>query len=117
MEEYWNKVWNPIISIKFRGAAHKKCNRNYRIPNFIPVYFHNLSGYDSHLFIKKIKTNIPTEYHIKVPSDSKLKSETGEEWVTYHVPSEGDINCIPKTEENYTPCFKKKHPLILLAIS
>jgi len=40
---------------KFRGAAHTKCNRNYKIPNFIPVFFHNLSGYDSHLFIKKVK--------------------------------------------------------------
>jgi len=39
---------------KFRGAAHTKCTRNYKIPNFIPVFFHNLSGYDSHPFIKKL---------------------------------------------------------------
>ena len=24
----------------------------YRIPSYIPVVFHNLSGYDAHLFIK-----------------------------------------------------------------
>ena len=92
---------------KFRGAAHKKCNLNYRIPNFIPVFFHNLSGYDSHLFIKKIKTNVPTEYHIKLPRNSILKSLTGKEWVTHHVTSEGDISCIPKTEENYITFGKK----------
>jgi len=38
---------------KYRGAAHNICNLHYKVPNFIPVVFHNLSGYDSHLFIKK----------------------------------------------------------------
>ena len=41
------------LSGKYRGAAHNECNINYKIPKFIPVVFHNLSGYDSHLFIKK----------------------------------------------------------------
>ena len=27
---------------KFRGAAHNECNLGYKIPNFIPVFFHNL---------------------------------------------------------------------------
>lgn len=36
---------------KYRGAAHNDCNLNYRIPKFIPVYLHNLSGFDCHLFI------------------------------------------------------------------
>ena len=39
---------------RYRGAAHNLCNLKYRKPNFTPVVFHNLSGYDSHLFIKKI---------------------------------------------------------------
>ena len=39
---------------KFRGAAHDKCNLEYRLPKFYPVIFHNLSGYDSHLFIKNL---------------------------------------------------------------
>ena len=38
---------------RYRGAAHNSCNLNYRKPNFTPVVFHNLNGYDSHLFIKK----------------------------------------------------------------
>ena len=40
---------------KFRGAAHVSCNVNYQIPKFFPVIFRNLSGYDSHLFMKKLK--------------------------------------------------------------
>ncbi|XP_065684304.1 uncharacterized protein LOC136096687 [Hydra vulgaris] len=62
------------ITGKYRGAAHNECNLNYKIPNFIPVFFHNLSGYDSHLFIKKLSGN-------------------GE--------SEEKINCIPNNEEKY----------------
>jgi hypothetical protein len=42
---------------KYRGAAHNTCNINYKIPKFIPVILHNLSGYDSHLFIKKLGTD------------------------------------------------------------
>ena len=26
----------------------------YRIPSYIPVVFHNLSGYDAHLFIREL---------------------------------------------------------------
>ena len=36
---------------RYRGAAHNSCNLMYRKPNFTPVAFHNLSGYNSHLFI------------------------------------------------------------------
>ena len=38
----------------FRGYAHQSCNVNFRDPNFIPVYLHNLSGYDAHLFINNL---------------------------------------------------------------
>ena len=55
----------------YRGAAHNKCNLQYRKPTFIPVVFHNLSGYDSHLFIKNLGV------------------------------TEGNINCIPNNEEKY----------------
>ena len=40
------------LTSKFRGPAHESCNFKYQNPNFIPVLFHNLSGYYSHLFIK-----------------------------------------------------------------
>ena len=39
---------------RFRGAAHIICNLKYRILYFTPVVFHTLSGYDSHLFVKKV---------------------------------------------------------------
>ena len=38
----------------YRGAAHSSCNLRYRIPDYIPVVFHKLAGYDAHLFIKEL---------------------------------------------------------------
>jgi len=38
----------------YRGAACNSCNLNYKIPFFIPVVLHNLSGYDSHFIIPEL---------------------------------------------------------------
>ena len=38
----------------YRRAADNNCNLKYRIPDYIPIVFHNLSGYDAHLFIKEL---------------------------------------------------------------
>ena len=62
---------------RYRGAAHNSCNLKDKKPKFTPVYFHNLSGYDGHLFIKNIGF------------------------------SEGDIKCIPNNEERYISFSKK----------
>ena len=56
---------------RYRGAAHNICNLKYSKPNNISVFFHNLTGYDSHLFIKKLNVTA------------------------------GAIDCIPNNEENY----------------
>ena len=37
------------VSGKFIGAAHGDCNVNAKVPNFLPVFFHNLSRYDGHI--------------------------------------------------------------------
>ena len=39
---------------KYRGPAHMICNLRYGIPSYIPVVFHNLLGYDAHLFIREL---------------------------------------------------------------
>ena len=42
------------ITGKYGGAAHIKCNIIFRLTEKIPVIFHNLKGYDSHLIMQKI---------------------------------------------------------------
>ena len=71
---------------KYRGAAHRSCNLQFRKPKFTPVIFHNLANYDSHLFIKNLgkkrDCNEPSEKHC-------------------------DIKCIPNNEEKYISFSKE----------
>ena len=43
---------------RYRGPTHTKCNLQYKIPSYIPIMFHNLSGYDAHLFIKELAASL-----------------------------------------------------------
>ena len=56
---------------KFRGLAHNTCNLKFRVPAFTPVFFHNISGCDAHLFVKNLGV------------------------------TEGDVRCIRNNEEKY----------------
>ena len=62
---------------EFVGAAHQSCNLAFKEPSFIPIVFHNLSGYDAHLFIKQLGI------------------------------LEDDINCIADNEEKYISFTKR----------
>ena len=42
------------ITGKYRGAAHWSCNINLKLTKKIPVIFHNLKGFDSHLIMKEV---------------------------------------------------------------
>ena len=36
---------------KYRGAGHSICNLKFKVPNKVPVVFHNGSNYDYHFII------------------------------------------------------------------
>ena len=74
----------------YRGPAHSLCNLRYKIPSYIPVVFHNLSGYNTHLFIRELGAHTSDmeaiaknkedyiSFSIKVPVDSYI-DKNGEE--------------------------------------
>ena len=39
---------------KYRGSAHWSCNINLKLTKKVPVLFHKLKGYDSHLIMEEI---------------------------------------------------------------
>ena len=50
-----NKVRDHChITGKHRGAAHWNCNTNLKISKKLPIIFHNLRRYDSHLIFKEL---------------------------------------------------------------
>lgn len=61
---------------KYRGPSHNACNLNAKSCQFIPILFHNFSGYDCHLFITELSNTI------------------------------GRITLIPKTKEKYISMTK-----------
>ena len=56
----------------YRGAAQNNCNQKYRILDHIRIVFHNLSGYDAHLFIKKLGKRF-SKNNIGVIAENKEK--------------------------------------------
>ena len=45
---------NCHVTGKFRDAAHGSCNRNLQLTKTVPVIFHNLGAYDSHLIFSEL---------------------------------------------------------------
>ena len=39
---------------QYQGPAHRNCNLRFKISSYISIVFHNLSGYDAHLFIREL---------------------------------------------------------------
>ena len=42
------------ITGKYRGSTHRDCNINVKLNHKIPVIFHNLKNYDSHLIMQEL---------------------------------------------------------------
>ena len=51
----WSKVRDHNHATgEYRGAAHSQCNLNKKRSYHIPVFFHNLRGYDGHIIMQGI---------------------------------------------------------------
>ena len=88
------------ITGNYRGSAHQDCNLKLRISPTniqIPVFFHNLRGYDSHFIMQQIG---------EIAKKHVYKNKKGEE-------CQMDINCIPNNMEKYMAFMLGKHLLFL----
>ena len=65
----------------YRGAAHFGCNLRYKIHNYIPVVFHNFSGYDAHLFIRQLA---------KYTTDIGVIAKSIEDYISFSIKVEVD---------------------------
>ena len=84
---------------KYRGAAHYICNLNVNFTHYkIPVFLHNLKGYDEHLIINSFGKY--GKYIIK--ENIMVKDEDGNEHeITKEEVKEMKLECIPSSMEKY----------------
>ena len=69
---------------KYRGAAHSKCNLNYKIVKEIAVLFHNGSVYDYHFIIKYLARAFKGHF--------ECLGENTEKYISFTVPFKKVIN-------------------------
>ena len=69
---------------KYRGAAHSKCNLNYKIVKEIPVLFHNGSVYDYHFIIRYLSREFEGNF--------ECLGENAEKYISFTVPLKKVIN-------------------------
>ena len=79
-------------------AAHNNCNLKYRIPNFVPIAFHNLSGYDAHLFIRELGKKFNKD-------DIGVIAENKEKYISFNVKI--PVKLAGVTDKNGKKVFKK----------
>ena len=81
-EELWllgPKVYDHChMTGNYRGAAHAVCNLQLRVRKTIPIFFHNLTSYDSHFIIQELH-NIPEI------EDITITGKTLEKFVNFKV--------------------------------
>ena len=62
----------------YRGATQNNCNLKYLIPGYIPIVFHNLSGYDAHLVIKELGRRFSKD-------DTGVNAQNKEKYISFNV--------------------------------
>ena len=90
----WGKTWKGCINRKKikdhchytgkrRGAAHIKCNLNYKVQKEIPVII-NSAGYDTHFIINQLA--------MKFNSEINCIGDNMQKYITFSVPIKKELN-------------------------
>ena len=86
-----DKTENPIVrdhshlTAKFRGLVHNNCNLKTRkaYTSFVPILFHNFSGYDCHLVFEKL-FNTATKKNNKI-NENDIIAKSSEIYVSVKI--------------------------------
>ena len=82
----------------YRGAAHNNCYLKYRIPDHIPIVFHNLSGYDAHLLIRELGKMFNNQ-------DINVIAENKEKYISFNVSDR--VKLAGVSNKDGKPVYKK----------
>ena len=82
---------NPVVrdhchlTGRFRGLAHNTCNLNTRKAHtsFVPILFHNFSGYDCHLIFEKL-IKMATKKNIKI-NENDIIAKSSENYISVKI--------------------------------
>ena len=78
---------------KYRGAAHSKCNLEYKIVKEIPVLFHNGSVYDYHFITKYLAR--------ECKGNSECLGDNTEKYISFTVPFKKVIKYRIRINDSY----------------
>ena len=73
-----NVLWE-----RFMGAAHSKCNLNYKVQKEIPIIIHNAT-YDTHFIINQLA--------IEFKGELNCIGDNMEKYITFSVPIKKELN-------------------------
>lgn len=91
--QYFNQ-----FSGEFMGAIHVECETNFKIKRknaYFPIFFHNLSRYDIHLFITKLGDNIsviPCNTELYIALTKTVYKERGNQYRLNFIDSNRFLN-------------------------
>ena len=76
---------------KFRGAAHSKCNLNYKVPKDVPIIIHN-AIYDTHFIINQLAEEFKRKLH--------CIGENMEKYITFSAPIKKNVMMVKQSHTN-----------------
>ena len=83
---------------------HLHSNLKYKIPKYIPVIFHNLAGYDAHLFIRELAKHTTGMGVIAKNTEDYISFSTKDE-VHKYIDKNGN-KCIKEIELRFIDSIK-----------
>ena len=101
---YWKVRDHCHYTVKYRGTAHSICNLKFKVPNEIPVVFHNGLSDDYHFIIKELANEFEGQFECLWENKEKYKK--------FSVPIKKQITKIDKDDNESVETISYKMKFI-----